>query len=683
MKKILVVDDDKPLRGAISLALRRQGYEVLDAADVAVGLALAIEHKPSLVLSDVNMAGGNGFELLKELRARPETLAIPVIFMTGQPQKADARFSMDQGADDYLAKPFSMDELLAAVRARLQRQAGINQASEAKSQTERLMAEEKLRLLTSALEAAANSITITNSQGRILWVNSAFSKLTGWFADEVIGQDLRILKSGRHPPKFYADLWGTITAGKAWHGELVNKRKDGSLYREEMTITPVCDANGAIQNFIAIKLDITERKRVEEALRDSEEKFRQLAANVSDVFWMTSPDSQQMHYVSPAYEQIWGRSTESLYAHPHEWVEAILPEERERVLAVFGGLMTNEPEVSVEYRIARPDGTVRWVHDRGFQVRDAAGKLVRLTGIASDITERKRLESQLSQSQKLETVGQLAAGIAHEINTPTQYVGDNTRFVKESFAAISKVLQSHNELLAAVKNNAVTPELLARADDILVTSDLDYLCLQIPSALAETLEGVERITKIVRAMKEFSHPGSKEKTPADLNKAIESTVTVAHNEWKYVADLKLDLDSDLPLVPCFLGEFNQCILNLIVNAAHAIGDVVRNKPGTKGKITIQTRHDENEFEVRVADTGTGIPESARPKIFEQFFTTKEVGKGTGQGLSMVYASIVKRHGGTVTFETEVGKGTTFIIRLPLKPKAAPEKNSARPERLAA
>ena len=244
-------------------------------------------------------------------------------------------------------------------------------------------------------------------------------------------------------------------------------------------------------------------------------------------------------------------------------------------------------------------------------------------------------------------------------------------------------MQSHAELLAAVKNNAVTPALLARTEEILAAGDLDYLALQIPSALAETLEGVERIAKIVRAMKEFSHPGSKEKAPADLNKAIESTVTVAHNEWKYAADLKLDLDPILPLVPCFLGEFNQCVLNLIVNAAHAIGDVVRNDPGTKGTITIQTCLDGDQVEVRVADTGTGIPESARPKIFEPFFTTKEVGKGTGQGLSLVYGSIVKRHSGTVTFETEVGKGTTFIIRVPLKPGTGPVGQPAHNQRRAA
>ena len=298
--------------------------------------------------------------------------------------------------------------------------------------------------------------------------------------------------------------------------------------------------------------------------------------------------------------------------------------------------------------------------------------------LASDITQRHALETQLRQAQKLEAIGQLAAGIAHEINTPTQYVGDNTRFLKDSFESIANILRSHEQLLAAAKTGTLSPALLTNADATLAANDLKYLFDQIPTAIRETLEGIERISRIVRAMKEFSHPGTKEKVAADLNKAIESTTTVARNEWKYVADLELDLDPQLPLVPCLIGEFNQCILNLVVNSSHAIADVLKEKLGTKGLITVSTRLDGDHVEVRVADTGTGIPEAVRPRIFEPFFTTKEVGKGTGQGLSIVYGSIVRKHGGTVRFETETGKGTTFILRIPLKP--AGEKSESDPAR---
>jgi signal transduction histidine kinase len=281
------------------------------------------------------------------------------------------------------------------------------------------------------------------------------------------------------------------------------------------------------------------------------------------------------------------------------------------------------------------------------------------------------MEAQLRQAQKLEAIGQLAAGIAHEINTPMQYIGDNIRFLEESFQSLQAALQGEAALLAAAKGNTLTPDVVADAEQAIAAADLDFLFQEIPAAAKQSLEGVERVTRIVRAMKEFSHPGSREKSPADLNRAIESTVTVARNEWKYVAQVKLELDPQLPPVPCLLGEFNQCVLNLVVNAAHAIGDVTKGHPGVKGTITVRTRREGDFAEVRVSDTGTGIPEAIRPRMFESFFTTKGVGRGTGQGLAIVYGSIVKRHGGTVSFETEVGKGTTFLMRLPLVPVAEP------------
>lgn len=294
-----------------------------------------------------------------------------------------------------------------------------------------------------------------------------------------------------------------------------------------------------------------------------------------------------------------------------------------------------------------------------------------VVAIVRNITDRKRAENerrlievQLRNMQKMESIGHLAAGIAHEINTPTQYVGDNTRFFQDSFLSIQAVLQSYSKLLDAAQKQSITPELLLEVEKTIEEADLTYRIEQIPQAISETLEGVDRVTKIVRSMKEFSHPGGKEKAAADLNSAIESTASVARSEWKYVADMKLDLDTSLPAVLCYVGEFNQVILNLIINAAHAITDVVKSS-GDKGLITISTRLDGDHVEVRVSDTGSGIPESVQPHIFEPFFTTKDVGKGTGQGLSFAYSTVVQQHGGMISFESEVGKGTTFIVRLPI------------------
>lgn len=289
-----------------------------------------------------------------------------------------------------------------------------------------------------------------------------------------------------------------------------------------------------------------------------------------------------------------------------------------------------------------------------------------------DLTERTQLEARLRHSQKLEAVGQLAAGIAHEINTPIQYVGDNTRFLQQSLQTIQDACMRYAELLEAAKAEGVTPDMVARIEQIAEAAELDYLFGEIPTAIDQTLEGVDRITRIVRAMKDFSHPGGNEKAAADLNRAIESTVTVASSAWKNVASLRLDLDPELPPVVCYLGDVNQAILNLIVNAAHAVGDVVKQKPGSLGEITVSSRGDGDQVEVRVSDTGAGIPEEIRSRLFEPFFTTKGVGKGTGQGLSVVYGAIVTRHGGTVTFTSEVGKGTTFILRLPTAPCPVPQ-----------
>jgi PAS domain S-box-containing protein len=330
-------------------------------------------------------------------------------------------------------------------------------------------------------------------------------------------------------------------------------------------------------------------------------------------------------------------------------------------------LAANEHALRIEKNCVTKDGEVVPVlfSARHLACRAGAGRPGGAVCIVVDIRDLKRLEIELRQAQKLESVGQLAAGIAHEINTPVQYVGDNTRFIQQSFRTIQETFVLYAELLRAFRADAVTPELVAHVEQVAAAGDFEYLFREIPEAIEQSLEGVDRITRIVRAMKEFSHPGTKDKAAADLNRAIESTVTVARSAWKLVADVRLDLDPQLPPVICFLGDINQAVLNLIVNAAHAVGDAVKEAPGAKGLITIATRLDGDHVEVRVSDTGAGIPAGIRPRLFEPFFTTKGVGKGTGQGLSVVYGAIVSRHGGTVTFSSEEGSGTTFVLRLPI------------------
>ena len=290
--------------------------------------------------------------------------------------------------------------------------------------------------------------------------------------------------------------------------------------------------------------------------------------------------------------------------------------------------------------------------------------------LAYDVTEQVHLESQLAQAQKLESIGQLAAGIAHEINTPMQFVSDNTRFVQESFGEIEQWIRIYRDLLNDGKEGLITLEKIANIEEDLREAEYDYLSEEIPLALTQSLEGIDRVVKIVNSMKKFSHPGVEKKTEHDVNDSLETTVTVAGNEWKYVADVEFDLDKNLPSIPCFPAELNQVFLNLIVNAAHAIEDTIKQNPDTKGKIYVSTRQVDNQVEIRITDTGSGIPEEIRSKVFDLFFTTKEVGKGTGQGLALAHKVIHGNHGGTIELESEVGKGTTFVIRLPIDPEDA-------------
>jgi signal transduction histidine kinase len=282
-----------------------------------------------------------------------------------------------------------------------------------------------------------------------------------------------------------------------------------------------------------------------------------------------------------------------------------------------------------------------------------------------EIAERKHMQMELARAQKLEAIGHLAAGIAHEINTPAQYVGDNTRFLRDVFAEVDTLLDMLDKLLHAAKDGNPTEDLVAEVEAAVRQADVDYLKEEVPKAIQQSLEGIERVANIVRAMKEFSHPGNGQKQPLDLNRAIQSTLTISHNEWKYVADLVTDFAPDLPPVPCLAGDLNQVILNLVVNAAQAVASVVGDGSHGKGTITVRTHCDDGWVEIRIEDTGTGIPNHIREKIFDQFFTTKEVGKGTGLGLSIAHSIVVQKHGGTIGFETEEGKGTVFIVRLPV------------------
>ncbi|HJU40310.1 MAG TPA: ATP-binding protein [Tahibacter sp.] len=286
------------------------------------------------------------------------------------------------------------------------------------------------------------------------------------------------------------------------------------------------------------------------------------------------------------------------------------------------------------------------------------------------VDELRNTQVRLLQAQKMESIGQLAAGVAHEINTPTQYVSDNIAFLRNAFDRVFAALDGALGTLDALRDESIAVDdidaSLARID----RRKLDFVRSNAADAFSESQDGLNRVATIVAAMKQFSHPSAGEKELVDLADVVRTTVTVARNEWKYVATLETQFDPELPEVRCLRDEISQVILNLVVNAAHAIADVVAGDRDARGRVVISTHRVGDHAELRVCDTGTGIPEKIRARVFDPFFTTKGVGQGTGQGLAMAYSTIVDKHGGQIFLESEVGVGTTFFVRLPLSPPVA-------------
>lgn len=292
----------------------------------------------------------------------------------------------------------------------------------------------------------------------------------------------------------------------------------------------------------------------------------------------------------------------------------------------------------------------------------------------TDVTEKRKMEARLLNSQKLESVGSLAAGIAHELNTPIQYVADNLRFLAEEVKGYHDFIERFYQTFSE-ETTCPTEQALMEFKEVGKSIDFEFLREEVPRAIEQSLEGAAQVARIVSSVKAFSHPGSTEMAFSNMNAAVENAVNVSRNEWKYAANLELNLDKSIPEVKCNLGEMNQVFLNLIVNAAHAVDDANKATGSTeKGKIIVSTKVEGDEFVYSVQDSGTGIPENIRKRLFDPFFTTKPPGRGTGQGLHIAHEVVVSNHSGSIDFETELGKGTTFIVRLPIKGVKSPSNN---------
>ena len=285
--------------------------------------------------------------------------------------------------------------------------------------------------------------------------------------------------------------------------------------------------------------------------------------------------------------------------------------------------------------------------------------------LGSDITEHKALEHRHEVAKRMEAMGELAAGIAHEVNSPIQWVTSNTSFLQEAFEQLVGLARGFETALAEVPTEVLGPDARRRLAECREAADLDFLVDEIPGAIEQSLDGLRRVTEIVRAMKSVSHPGAGAKAATDVNKVVRDAVTLTRNSWKYCAEVELDLEPELPALDAFEGPLCQTIVNLVVNAGHAVAAARARDEDALGRIRLVTRALERGIEIRVSDTGCGIPAEVQPRVFHPFFTTKAVGVGTGQGLAIAHTVVVEQHGGVIAFETEQGRGTTVIVRLPL------------------
>ncbi len=534
-------------------------------------------------------------------------------------------------------------------------------ASQISASIKNKLATKEILKLSRSIEQSPVSVVITDLKGNIEYVNPRFCEITGYTCEEAIGKNPRILKSGETPASEYKQLWDHITKGKTWHGKFHNKKKNGELFWEEATIGVIKDDEGKIVNYIAFKEDITRRVEAEQKYRLLNKQNEQLLKSIASILIVMDEDEHVMRW-NPKAAEIFGiPADEAIDKHILEtgitWDWTAITQ------AIMKCRVKKQSVYLTDIVYKKNDGKDGFLN---LHINPFAGETDLKSGFlifGEEVTERKTLESQLAQAQKLESIGQLAAGIAHEINTPTQYVGDNIYFMKDAFKDLNRLFT----LLMDSTENSDPADILKKLKLMADEIELDYLMEEIPQAIEQAMDGVQRVTKIVRAMKEFSHPGIEEKTPVDLNKNIENTLTVARNEYKYVADLETDLDENIGLVPCLPGELNQVILNMVVNAAHAIADVRKTDPDFRGLIRVSSKLAGDWAEIKISDNGPGVPEKIRDKIFDPFFTTKEVGKGTGQGLAISHNVVVKKHGGKILMETEEGKGTTFIIRIPIIP----------------
>ena len=572
--------------------------------------------KLNLILSDFTLPGFSGAKALEIAQnERPE---VPFIFVSGTIGEERAVEALKRGATDYVLKS-NLDRLGAAVRRAVR---------EARERADRWQAESKLHLFRSLIDHANDAIEVVDPEtGQIIDVNEKACQMRGYTREEMLGMTIfdlfpRFTQCNQSTlQEFVEDLLRT--------GSMIvegcNRSKDGTIFPVEVSLKHIQLDRGYL---VAVVRDITRRKHAEEGLRTSEERFRQVVENIREVFWLAAPAKKAILYISPAYERIWGRSCESLYRDPRTWLDAIHPDDQEKVIEAL--LHKQERgDYDEQYRVVRPDGSVRWIHDRAFPIRSEDGAPFRIAGVAEDITAQRELEEQLRQSQKMEAIGRLAGGIAHDFNNMLGII------LLQSSALIASA-----EMDPAVKNG-----------------------------LHDIMSAAERAGNLTRQLLIFSRRDVKQARDIDLGEVIDTMIKLLRRILGEDIALETRFASKLPHVNADAGMMEQVIMNLSINAR----DAMPNGGRLSVSLDLAQLKDARPYSphvrpgqfvrLTVSDTGEGIPPENLERIFEPFFTTKEVGKGTGLGLATVFG-IVEQHRGWIEVDSEVNRGTSFRVFLP-------------------
>ena len=686
-----------------------------------------------IVLLTLDLPDSVGLDTFR--RAHREAVEEPIIVISGFDDEETAAQAVRAGAQDYLIK----GRIDGAALSRVIRNA-----------IERQRTEVQLRWLTLAVDQSPASVFITDPRGTIQYVNQRFTAITGYTAKEAVGKTPRILKSGLTSPEYYKALWTTIQNGETWRSEIQNRRKSGELYWDAVTVSPIRDQRGTIAHFLAVQEDITRRKEAEHALQERDERFQQIADNIKEVFFVQDAHHRTTIYINKAYEEIWGRSCESLYRNPQSFVDPIPEEDRPALFASIERNRQGEYAGDVEFRVIRPDGTVRWMLAHAVPVRDAQGVVYRIAGVCTDVTARKQAESELKASEDyyrtiLENIGDavFVADPAGRFLDVNPRACDMTGYSREELLGLTvadtyppnareqardrvaevaggvpnvrerPLLRKDGVMLTVETNARLLPDgrMLGTVRDVterrllelqlrqaqkmeaigrlaggvahdfnnVLTAVFGYVDLlreELPQEseaqkdLIEVRKAAERAASLTRQLLAFSRQQVLEPVVLALNELAEDFEKMLRRVIGEDVEFRLALGADVGNVRADSGQLHQVIMNLAVNARDAMP--------TGGKLIIETANAELTSDyaglhkpvvpgpyvmLAVSDTGTGMTPEIQARIFEPFFTTKEKGKGTGLGLSTVYG-IVKQSEGYIWVYSEPGKGTTFKIYLP-------------------